>query len=283
MNKPYEREVEMDLLAFDLDGTLLNQGQRLSDYTCDTLERLKAAGIVYTVATGRTHFAAKPCIAGHDFPHWQIFKNGVEWWNPNSQTYRHRNFLTPELISQTLLSFEMHEITPFVFCLDESGSHKVYHPTLKGSLSDHIANELGSHDQLSLHPIEELDPHAVITNISALGRPELIERIVIDSREHKHITAYSGGGIYNKDAYWLDIHHSGACKGSSLMELKEELGAQRVIVFGDGDNDLTMFAMADEAYATDNALEHIKKAADHVIGHHDEDGVARYLRERYSL
>lgn len=273
----------MDLLAFDLDGTLLNREQRLSKYTCETLERLKAAGIAYTVATGRTHFAAKPCIADHDFPLWQIFKNGVEWWNPGDNSYRHCNFLTPDLISQTLLSFEEHQVVPFIFCLDRNGAHKVYHAPLNGQLSDYIANELGSHDQLSLHPIEELDGDAVITNISALGRPELVESIVLASREHKHLTAYSGGGIYNKDAYWLDIHHSDACKGSSLMELKAEIGAERVIAFGDGDNDLTMFSMADESFATDNALDHIKEAASMVIGHHDEDGVARYLRERYSL
>ena len=67
------------------------------------------------------------------------------------------------------------------------------------------------------------------------------------------------------------------------MELKAEMGAQRVIVFGDGDNDLSMFETSDEAFATENALEHIKDAANGVIGHHDEDGVARYLRKRYDL
>ncbi|REG86465.1 HAD family hydrolase [Marinomonas pollencensis] len=273
----------MDLLAFDLDGTLLNRQQRLSEYTCDTLRRLDAAGIAYTVATGRTHFAAKACIADHHFPHWQIFKNGVEWWNPNDQSYRHRNFLTADSISDTLSAFAEHQVTPFVFCLAEDGSHKVYHSPLLGNLSDHIANELGSHEQLSLHPIEELSTNAVITNISAMGKPELVESLVAGCQQQDHLTAYSGGGIYTQDAYWLDIHHSGACKGSSLMELKAEMGAQRVIVFGDGDNDLSMFENADEAFATQNALEHVKAAATDVIGHHDEDGVARYLRKRYDL
>ncbi|WP_133010564.1 HAD family hydrolase [Marinomonas flavescens] len=273
----------MDLLAFDLDGTLLNRQQRLSEYTCDTLRRLDAAGIAYTVATGRTHFAAKPCIADHDFPHWQIFKNGVEWWNPQDNAYRHQNFLTPDLITETLLAFADHQVTPFVFCLDPDGSHKVYHAPLNGDLSDHIANELGAHDQLSLHPIEQLSSDAIITNISAMGRPDMVESLVSDCQKHNHLTAYSGGGIYTADAYWLDIHHSNACKGSSLMELKTQMGAQRVIVFGDGDNDLSMFEASDEAFATENALEHVKEAANSVIGHHDEDGVARYLRKRYDL
>ena len=67
------------------------------------------------------------------------------------------------------------------------------------------------------------------------------------------------------------------------MELKAEIGAERLVVFGDGDNDLSMFSASDEAFATDNALVHVKDAATDVIGHHDEDGVARYLRKRYNL
>ena len=54
-------------------------------------------------------------------------------------------------------------------------------------------------------------------------------------------------------------------------------------MFGDGDNDLSMFAVADEAYATANADDEVKALATRVIGHHDEDGVAQFLRDRFNL
>jgi hydroxymethylpyrimidine pyrophosphatase-like HAD family hydrolase len=44
-----------------------------------------------------------------------------------------------------------------------------------------------------------------------------------------------------------------------------------------------MFSLADEAYAPLNAKESIKAAATAVIGHHDEDGIARFLRRRFGL
>jgi Cof subfamily protein (haloacid dehalogenase superfamily) len=273
----------MELVAFDLDGTLLNSKQRLSDYTIDTLDRLKAAGVVYTIATGRTRLAAMPCIEGHDFPHWQIFKNGVEWWSPEQNQYRHRHLLSQNHITDVLSSFEENQVTPFIFCLEDDGSHRVYHAPIIGHLSDHIANELGNHKSMSLHPLSELSHNARITNISAMGNPDLVQKIVTESNKHQHLTAYSGGGVYNPDAYWLDIHHSNVCKGSALMELKKEVGAESLIVFGDGDNDLSMFSMSDEAFATENAHNHIKDAATDVIDHHDKDGVAKYLRKRYDL
>ncbi|MDB4837383.1 Cof-type HAD-IIB family hydrolase [Marinomonas sp.] len=273
----------MELVAFDLDGTLLNRHQRLSDYTIETLNRLKSSGVMYTVATGRTHFAAAPCIQGHDFPNWQIFKNGVEWWHPSEQQYRHRHLLSQDHITHLLSAFEENQITPFVFCLDKDGSHKVYHAPLNGHLSDHIANELGSHNSMSLHPLSELPDQARITNISAMGVPSLINNIVSESHKHEHLTAYSGGGIYNPDAYWLDIHHSHVNKGAALTELKKEMSADSIIVFGDGDNDQSMFDIANEAFAMENAGDVLKESATDVIGHHDQDGVAKYLRKRYDL
>jgi hydroxymethylpyrimidine pyrophosphatase-like HAD family hydrolase len=44
-----------------------------------------------------------------------------------------------------------------------------------------------------------------------------------------------------------------------------------------------MFALADESYAPSNARDAVKAAATAVIGHHDEDGISQFLRERFSL
>jgi hypothetical protein len=46
---------------------------------------------------------------------------------------------------------------------------------------------------------------------------------------------------------------------------------------------LDMFEAADESYAPANANENIRSAATAVIGHHDDEGIARFLRERFAL
>ena len=82
---------------------------------------------------------------------------------------------------------------------------------------------------------------------------------------------------------WLDVHHIDARKGGAKEIMKEQLGIERVVFFGDTDNDLSMFEMADESYAPENANDAIKAAATAVIGHHVEEGIARFLRERFRL
>ncbi|MFT2109639.1 HAD family hydrolase [Marinomonas sp. 2405UD68-3] len=274
----------MELVVFDLDGTLLNREQSLSPFTCEILHKLQAAGIAYTIATGRTRLAAAPCIQNHHFPQVQIFKNGIEEWDPKTQSYRHRCLLSRPEIEDTLSLFENEEVTPFIFCLEEDGSQSVYHPPLKNHLCNTIFGELGCHEDLVLNPLYKLHKDTLITNISAMGSPEAATRIVESTHDSSpHLIAYSGGGIYQKDAYWIDIHHRRACKGTAIELLKKELGLSKIICFGDGDNDLSMFEAADESYAMENANEKVKTAATKVIGHHDDDGVAHFLIKRFSL
>ena len=55
-----------------------------------------------------------------------------------------------------------------------------------------------------------------------------------------------------------------------------------VTVFGDYANDIPVFQAAGWAVAVANAQEAVKRHADEVIGHHEEDSVVRYLRNHWT-
>ena len=108
-----------------------------------------------------------------------------------------------------------------------------------------------------------------------------IEAVFRDVNDEPNLVAYSGVALEGEQWRWLDVHHSDASKGGAIESLKALLGIERVICFGDSDNDLSMFAIADEAYAPSNAKAEVLEAATATIGHHDEDGIARFLRRRF--
>ena len=89
--------------------------------------------------------------------------------------------------------------------------------------------------------------------------------------------------VYQEDIYskeqWLEIMPNAASKANAIRQLKEYLGCQKVVVFGDGKNDVDMFELADEAYAVANAVPELKAKATAVIGGNNEDGVAKWLLE----
>jgi Cof subfamily protein (haloacid dehalogenase superfamily) len=271
----------MELIVFDLDGTLLNRQAEISEYTRDTLVQLSEAGIAYTVATGRTLHAAREILQGHGFHLPQIFKNGVMIWTPAEETYSHQNFLTLSEIQHVVQAILSQQVTPFMFTLEPGNRHAIYHPPLRTEVEKRLARDFSSRSGVEVLPVAQMPAEAEITNISALGVPEAITPIETLIASEEHLVAYAGHAMEGAQFRWIDIHHSDASKGGAVETLRTQLGASKVLCFGDSDNDLSMFATADECYAPENAKESVKAVATAVIGHHDEDGIARFLRDRY--
>lgn len=271
----------MELIVFDLDGTLLNSRGRISDYTRDTLAELSERGIAYTVATGRTLHASLELLQGHGFQQPQVYKNGVMIWNPADDAYSHQNYLSLDEVQSVLEAVLAQQVTPFIFTLEPGNRHAIYHAPLQNDMEKMLVREFGGRNHVALLPVSRLPADAEITNISAIGSPMAVAQIEAMIQEEKHLVAYVGTSWEDESWNWIDIHHSNASKGGAIDILRRQLGLTRVVCFGDSDNDLSMFASADEAYAPANARSDVLAAATAVIGHHDEDGIAKFLRERF--
>jgi Cof subfamily protein (haloacid dehalogenase superfamily) len=273
----------MDLVVFDLDGTLLNKVSQISTYTEETLQLLQQRDIAYTVATGRTRNAASDILLGQGFVRPHIYKNGVMIWNPTAAIYSHQYLLSEAEISPLLTAFTDRDVTPFVFTLERKQHHGVYHPPIRHDVERRLAKQMVEERGFSVQAITELPAGVGISNISALGDGDAIAAVVQSIEADSSLVAYTGVAIEDQNLCWVDIHHRDGSKGDAVSLLKREMGASRVLCFGDSDNDMSMFMQADECYAPENAKPEIKQQATEVIGHHDEDGIARFLRRRFDL
>ena len=273
----------MKLVIFDLDGTLLNNTSTISRFTRETLLLLRRNNIAYTVATGRTFNSAQDIIDGHNFSLPQIYSNGVIIWNPQQQTLSLDNCLTPDDVHYILETTLLQHITPFISAVDPQHRHFIFHPAISHESEKNLLAMFQQRKNIIVRPLDDMTNDIKITNISMIGDATEIDNIHHQVNTHTHLIAYSGPAIEGNGLKWMDIHHGHANKGSAVTQLREQLNVSDIICFGDSDNDLSMFAVADESYATENAKAEIKEAASGVIGHHHEDGVAHYLRERFSL
>ena len=273
----------MELIVFDLDGTLLNRQSTISDYTSETLKLLSKREIAYTVATGRTLHGARAILEGHCFPLPQAYKNGVMIWHPQQQKFSSSTTLTAAELENVVHACVHQGLTPFVFTMDEDEESTVYHPALQTESDFELIRVLGLDGHVRMRALDELPADAAVTHVNSIGAPNAVQAVVRSVEDEAHLVAYSGLAREGAEWHWLDIHHSDASKGGAIKTLKELLGLERVICFGDSDNDLSMFEAADEGYAPANANDAIKSAATAVIGHHDEEGIARFLRDRFEL
>tara|TARA_Y100000296_G_scaffold27599_1_gene32246 strand:- start:2779 stop:3609 length:831 start_codon:yes stop_codon:yes gene_type:complete len=276
----------MDLIFFDLDGTLLNKSSEISSFTRDTLNLLSERDIAFTVATGRTMHSAQFVLQGQSFVLPHIYNNGVAIWDPTGNALTLENLLAPSEVNLIIEHAFKNNITPFINTVNMDSpdhEHVIYHSAPTHQVEFDLIEKYFSRTKARLASIEALPANAHITNISMIGDAALVYDMYKQLNMHEELIAYSGPAIEGDEYRWMDVHHNLANKGSAVELLRNQLDANNTIVFGDSDNDLSMFKLADEAYAPSNAKPYIKDAATSVIGHHDEDGIARFLRERFSL
>ncbi len=273
----------MELIVFDLDGTLLDKTSRISEFTGNTLSKLRERKICYTAATGRTLHAATSVLRGHYFDQPMILKNGVLTYDPKYGRYTETHLLKFNDIQPFNTMLLENGITPFVFTIDDSHKHAIYHRQKLSVSERRVLQLFGKETDVPTKPLEKLPANIQISNVSAIGPAEVINALCDSINNLTSLVAYSGKAIEDSNVNWMDIHHSAGSKSRAVNLLKRKLGIEKIICFGDSDNDLSLFKEADEAYAPENAKECIKDIATRVIGHHDEDGVAHLLRSRFNL
>ena len=77
----------------------------------------------------------------------------------------------------------------------------------------------------------------------------------------------------------MEVCPRNCTKAKAILKMKEQYGFRKLVVFGDSVNDLSMFRVADEAYAVEKSLDELKAAATAVIGSNDDDAVAGKIME----
>ncbi|MFK7977961.1 MAG: HAD family hydrolase, partial [Halioglobus sp.] len=177
----------MDLIVFDLDGTLLDSKSEVSAHTQETLRLLREKNIAYTVATGRTLHAARNLLEGHGFSLPHIYKNGVMTWRPEEDSFSHCALLTSSEVEDVLQAFATAQVSPFIFTLEDATEHTVYHPAELNEAESKLVTMFARDRGLRIADLNDLSSEAKITNISALGEAQAIDSVAEHVAQESHL------------------------------------------------------------------------------------------------
>ena len=80
---------------------------------------------------------------------------------------------------------------------------------------------------------------------------------------------------------WSEIAEKGVNKGNAVLKYAESYGIkpEEIMVFGDSENDISMFKIAEVAVAMENAIGSAKENANAFTLSNDEHGVAVFIEE----
>ena len=267
---------EKTLYVSDLDGTLMHKDLKISDFSVKTINALVGKGVAFTYATARSISSAGTITKDLKLKLPVITRNGAVLADNNTGKIIEKALFTEKEVE--MLKDMLPELpkTGFVSCYFGDDMKKVF----AGSL--HTAELQGYLDYYKDDPsvvtVSDLSEMFMGNPgyVTIIGDKDEIEPLYIRTREYNGWECLFQKDIY-RDEYWLEIAPRNSTKAKSILKLKEEYGFDKLVVFGDSANDITMFRIADEAYAVSNAVDELKALATGIIGSNEEDAVAVYL------
>ena len=263
------------LLAFDVDGTLLNSQGQLTERTVTAISSARDKGATVILATGRSWSELQYVIDAIPDIEYAICTNGLEAYNRLGEVL-YTEQIQPDLARELVATIRssIHGVAIGAGIGSELFAEpKVIEGLVPGieitsdRLVDDIAQVLTSdvRDLLIYHP-------SYVNKLDDLFRK--VKDVIADDRID---IAYSGLPM-------IEIVPAGSGKGTCLAWLAQqlELKQENVFAFGDGMNDLSMLQWAGTGIAMGQSHQRVKASADLIIGAVDEEGIAEWIESNLS-
>ncbi|MCL2698312.1 MAG: HAD family hydrolase [Oscillospiraceae bacterium] len=266
----------MTLYLTDLDGTLLNYAAKLKPRAIEMLNRMIKNGVLFSYATARRFQTAGKIMQDVSMNIPVINMNGVILTDPvtgkkiSTETIHKRSI---EAAKEFIIA---NNETPIVYAhvkgvervsfLKES--HKAVHSFNDTRKDDPFRHACDSYDELfegEICYITFLNPKSKIASLDA----------VFNCKNGFSAVTYMD--TYAKNLRFYEAWSAGVSKATAALKLKELVGADKIIAFGDNFNDIPMFGVADECYAVQNAVNELKTIATGIIGSNESMGVLVFI------
>lgn len=272
------------LFVSDLDGTLLDAEAHLSRRSAELLNLAVSRGALFTVATARTPATVDVLLEKVDMQLPAIVFTGAALWHFDTRTYSDVKFISRPEVETVCRIFGQFAITPFVYTLSPDEEHilRVYYGSTNPGRVDRKFIEDRSHLKLKRFCVGAQLPanrKDSVVLFYASGAPDVV-RVAAEALGSQTGCAVSFyDDIYNPDTALIEVFAPGVSKASAITTLRQRVGADSVVVFGDNLNDVAMFEVADRGVAVANALPAVRDRADEIIGTNTADSVAQCIYE----
>lgn len=256
------------LVGLDVDGTILMPDESFSQGADAAIRRLDAAGHEVMLATGRSWHGTREVMERLGIrSDYVVCSNGAVIMKRDANGDYVREHVVTFDANLALGLLEDH-LPDARYMVELADGHRLYTAPLDGWTLRH--GDRVSFSELGREPV------CRIVAVSEGHSEEDFHRIVTQAGLNE--VTYAIGWTA-----WLDIAPQGVHKGTAMERVRAELGipGERVLVAGDGRNDIGMFEWAvgrgGRAAAMGQAPDEVKAVASEITGDMDAGGLAPVL------
>lgn len=267
------------LIALDLDGTLLTDEKKISTRTKQTVLTAMNEGHIVVIATGRPHRASIDYYNELGMTTPMVNFNGALIHHPKDRTWDFAMHTpmpikTAHRIIDACYDLEVHNILAEV--MDD-----VYLDTFDQEIID------------IFHETKKDSPY-IIGNLKEKLTEDPTSVLIYPKDDHikqlrNHLNDYHAEVIEHRKwgAPWniIEIIKKGLNKAVGLQKIADyyNIPQDRIIAFGDEDNDLEMIEYAGVGVAMGNAISELKNLSKHQTHTNEEDGIGIFLEDYLNI
>ena len=266
------------MIASDVDGTLLNDDQTVTDRTRAAVRAAVSAGVTFVLATRRPPRGIEPVVEALGFAPMTVCANGSVLYDPSTDRVVSAHTLSPEALNE-LAELAAWAIPGAGLAAERSGrcAYDAATPQFVSLPSYEPAWDNRDNIEVSLQDL--LSVPAVKLLIRKAGA-----RSADMAAELRRYIGLQGAVVYSTDNGLIEIVPRGISKATGIQELAAplDIAADDVVAFGDMPHDVPMLVWAGHGVAMGNAHPEVLAAADEVTAPNTDDGLARVL-ERWPM
>ncbi|PPJ02675.1 HAD family hydrolase [Nocardia nova] len=261
------------MVATDVDGTLLDEWERVTPRTRTAVAALIADGVPFVLATGRPPRWIDPVVEGLGFPPLCVCGNGAVIYDSAADRILHTS--TVDVESLAWIADLAERVLPGCGLAAERvgrSAHDAATPQFVSSPEYEHAWLNPDDTQVSRQEVIAAPAIKMLIRLRGTPSAEMQSALEPHLAGRADITYSTNNGL-------IELSAPGITKAAGLSVVAERLGVDpaAILAFGDMPNDVPMLRMAGHGVAMGNAHPEAQAAADEITASNSEDGVALVL------
>ena len=267
LRPPLDRD-SWRLIGLDIDGTLMHWGGDISPAVVRAIEQVRMCRNHVILATGRNIVGTMPVAHTLGIRRgWAVCSNGAVTVRLNPASPGGYDIVeTVTFNPRAALELIREEMPDAYFAVEDLGvGFRVNREFPMGELAGR-QRVVADFDDLAHEEATRVVIRAPGVDVGHFD--DLVRRIGLN--DVTYAVGYSA---------WLDLTPPNVSKASALESLRRQLGVypDHTVAAGDGNNDTEMLRWAGHSAAMASAPEHVREAANEVLGSVEEDGLMPLL------